>query len=276
MCIIIIRKDPSRKLPKEVYKNCFEHNSDGAGFASIDDDGDIIINKGFFTFEDFWKAYEPVEHISPLTQFRIGTSGGLTGENCHPFRIADKQDGAQNDLVFAHNGVLSIDRPNQNLSDTGNFNELILKPLAKADPDFWKSPEFRWLIESAIGSNNKLVLMDNTGHIEIFNKSAGKEEDGVWYSNNSYCKVKTTTVYQDNYYKKGNSTYHQSSGSTWQEQQEKDEENDGELVDQMNNVDSSINFDSEEGEFAGIDVETIDRYLEEAEKKRLESISGVK
>jgi predicted glutamine amidotransferase len=190
MCIICC-KPLNKRLPKEQYSNMFSANSDGAGFCYMED-GELLIAKGFFTFDDFWNFYEPLEEKAILIHFRIGTSGGNNGENCHPWLITDKREGAPHDLVFVHNGVIPIDRRNQSLSDTGNFNEDILKELAKDYPDFWKQKEFKWMIESAIGSGNKLVIADETGHCEIFNEKAGVWRDDVWFSNNTFSYARTT------------------------------------------------------------------------------------
>lgn len=177
MCIAI-SKPINKKLDKSIYEKCFSNNDDGAGFAFILD-GELYTAKGFFTFEEFWEHFEPLEDKAQVIHFRVGTSGGNNAENCHPWRVSD-------DLIFVHNGTLPINKTNYQLSDTGNFNDDILKPLYEKDPDFWKRPEFKWMIENSIGANNKLILLGKDGEVRIFNESAGVWEGDVWFSNTSY------------------------------------------------------------------------------------------
>jgi predicted glutamine amidotransferase len=261
MCLAISKKI-GIKLDKEVYVNGWNNNSDGAGFAHIQD-GELCIAKGFFSFNDFWEYFEPREEQTGLIHFRVGTSGGMNGENCHPWRVADTKKGDPLDLVFIHNGVISINRPYQNLSDTGNFNELILRDLVQSDPDFWKQAEFKWMIESAIGTNNKLVMMDQTGHMEIFNEKSGKWDNDAWFSNHTYSFSKTRS-------------YNGHNCTNWQNQFDNDEYQGVSTSNSQpaNRVFNYASSEATEGDFAGIDVEAIDARLEAAERKRMEKLNS--
>jgi hypothetical protein len=181
MCIMLY-KSINKKIDQDIYRNCFENNDDGAGFAYIKNN-ELYIAKGFFTFNEFWDNYAPLEEYASIVHFRVGSSGWSAGENCHPWRVSK-------DLVFGHNGVISIDRKNQSWSDTGNFCETILKPLTKSYPEWWKQNEFKWMMEIALGSTNKMVLLDKMGHHQIFNEKQGEWDDEVWYSNKSYLAKK--------------------------------------------------------------------------------------
>ena len=56
MCIIVA-KDRAGRLPtQDELKNCFNRNSDGAGFMYVKNDK-VIIDKGYMTFNDFIKRY---------------------------------------------------------------------------------------------------------------------------------------------------------------------------------------------------------------------------
>jgi hypothetical protein len=57
------------------------------------------------------------------------------------------------------------------------------------------------LVEKAIGSSNKFVLLNNKGEYKIINEKAGVWENGVWYSNStySYQKYKPSTTTFKNY-----------------------------------------------------------------------------
>ena len=178
MCIAINK--PENKLIPHVYlEESWKNNDDGAGFMYAED-GKLHIKKGFMHFHEFMRAYEPHEEKPCVVHFRIATHGATDQTNTHPFQVAD-------DLGFVHNGIISkVDcRDDKQKSDTFHFNEKILKPLYKKDKGFIRNPVIGELIQSYIGMS-KLVFLTKKGDSIIVNAAAGKEEDGIWYSNTSY------------------------------------------------------------------------------------------
>lgn len=131
-------------------------------------------------FHEFMKAYEPHEQKPCVVHFRIATHGETDQTNTHPFQVAE-------DLGFVHNGIISrVDCKNdKSKSDTFHFNEKVLKPLYNKDKGFIRNPVITDLIQSYIGMS-KLVFLNKRGESIIVNEEAGKEDEGVWYSNTSY------------------------------------------------------------------------------------------
>lgn len=191
MCLLIA-KPAGKIIPRANLEDAFYNNDDGAGFGIVEKDendvDELNIHKGFFEFEDFWKEWEPHQEKQAIIHFRIATHRAVDGVNCHPFRIND-------DLIIAHNGSISGLPSDPNCSDTNVFTEKIIKPLINKNPDFWTIPEFQWIVETAIGSSNKLVMMDVKGRFVIFNEKEGNTKDGVWYSNYSANYRKGGTFY---------------------------------------------------------------------------------
>lgn len=248
MCIAIF-KPQGKKIPKDLYHTCFANNNDGAGFAFIHDEK-LITAKGFFTFDEFWENFEPFEEKAGLIHFRVGTSGGSNGENCHPWRVSDR-------LVFVHNGTLSIDRKNQSISDTGNFAELILKPMTEEFPDWWKQKELKWMLENSIGPNNKIILFNADAEHLILNEKAGEWKDDCWFSNNSFSFSKRNYSCGTSYSAPVSPAKPVSitpTGGIFNSNRE------AQLIDQLD-------------EFADIDVASLDLRLELAEKERIKSLS---
>jgi len=180
MCIIVA-KPRGKAIKKEIYENCFANNPDGAGFIVRERSGELLMKKGFFKFQDFWEAFQEHQSKQAIIHFRIKTHGDLSEENCHPFWVKE------NELAFAHNGVISISSENNlKMSDTWHFNTKVLQHLhEKLGPNFIADPVIQELITSYI-SWSKLAFLNTEGNMLIFNKSKGDEEDGVWYSNSSY------------------------------------------------------------------------------------------
>jgi glutamine amidotransferase len=183
MCIAIW-KPAEVSISRDVLKTCFDNNDHGAGFAYINTDimgkREIKIRKTM-NFEVFYRKYTRAVRMNPdspfIIHFRIATHGTVDAYNCHPFKVNE-------DLVFAHNGVIHKATKDARKSDTQMFNMEILKKINHLEL-MW-NPAVKVLIENYIGSTNKLILMDIDGEVNIFNEGAGNWHEGAWYSNLSW------------------------------------------------------------------------------------------
>ncbi len=187
MCLALCAQK-GRSIPFSVLQEGFKSNPHGAGYAIAkpEVDGTTDIFKGFFTFGDFWEEFKEVNgKYDLLVHFRYSTGGARNEENCHPWQIDDKH-------AMIHNGTLkSYTRIHNGLSDTGNFNEQILKPLVQWHPDLIGTPYFNALAGQAIGEGNKMAILNGEGKIYIFNEHLGNYlPNGVWASNFDYIRAK--------------------------------------------------------------------------------------
>lgn len=196
MCIAIL--NTKNTLTKETLSQCWKSNPDGGGMIYISK-GQLITFKEMTNFDKFYKEYAKQRKANKgsnfVLHFRIATSGKIDKTNCHPFNI-------NKNLAFVHNGMISIEQLNNNVSDTYTFNELILKKLPST---FLNNHAILDLIEAYIG-HSKLVFLDNDNNPSILNEHLGHwDELDNWYSNNSYqctyTKVKAKAKdYSYNYY----------------------------------------------------------------------------
>ena len=180
MCIAIYKpKDVT--ISKAALQRCFKANPDGAGFMFAEDN-QLHTYKGYFSFKNFYKAYQKHETKQALVHFRIKTHGKTNKQNCHPFLVNDR-------LGFIHNGIIN-GYGNDRLSDTIQFNNAILKKIVKkhGSMGLFDDP-MQELIENVIGYS-KLVFLDNKGNFNIMNEEKGHWHNKVWYSNDSYCVPK--------------------------------------------------------------------------------------
>jgi hypothetical protein len=179
MCLAIYK--PSKVQPDwDALEEGFCSNSHGAGFACVIG-GQVVIHKGFFTFDDFRTAYEPFAQRQSLVHFRWATHGNRDADNCHPFRVTDE-------LAMIHNGVLNISTDEDtSKSDTWHYVEHILKPLAERDRGFYSDNAIKFMGESAI-SGSKFCFLRADGDWEIWNSEDGHWSGDIWYSNRSYVK----------------------------------------------------------------------------------------
>lgn len=176
MCIAIY-KPADKILSEATLKECYDANPDGAGFMYAQNKK-LHIEKGFFSYDSFYKAFKEHEHKQAVIHFRIKTHGKIDTTNCHPFAV-------NNAIGFVHNGIIN-GFGDANHSDTIGFNNAILQPLVHkwGNLALFQDPIID-LIEGRIGYS-KLVFLDRHGNHKIMNEGKGVWDDGVWYSNNSY------------------------------------------------------------------------------------------
>ena len=179
MCLLISQPKKTKQITREYLENADISNPDGMGLAYAVA-GRLVVEK-FRNFEPFYKAYKNAykKHSRKtdfILHFRLSTHGSKNGVfNVHPFKVSDE-------LVFAHNGMISNVQHDKKKSDTQVFNDTILKRLK---PDFLKNNAILDLLAGFIGSD-KLVFLNNRGKSTIVNADNGHVEKGVWYSNHSY------------------------------------------------------------------------------------------
>lgn len=187
MCIIAyVPKD--KTVSKEIIENMFINNPDGAGLLYVEK-GEVKVFKTFHLCE-LTAMYEHIKtsfDTDIIIHCRIGTHGGKTLDNIHPFMV-------NKSLGFVHNGIISNVPLDVAKSDTRMFNEVILQKLPEG---FLNYEAVKELIGGYIGSS-KLVFMDNKQNVTLINDDKGTWDGGVWFSNGTYHS------YSDYYYPEDN------------------------------------------------------------------------
>lgn len=206
MCIAIA-KPANTNIDKSIFLNCWNANSDGAGFM-YPENNKVEVKKGFMTFDEFWDAYQIVGQRPAAIHFRIKTHGETTPENTHPFIISEN-------LAFIHNGIINdLETINKDMSDTWHFNEEILKPLYTDDGQFYIRKHNVKLIRKFIGQS-KLVFMNSKGQMSIINTQMGEWENGVWYSNSSYKERKPVVYHYGRGRRSSSPAFYKFMGGEW-------------------------------------------------------------
>ena len=192
MCVII-HQPRDAHLEKKRAKRLWDINSDGGGFAFINDAGSIETYR-FMEFKEFWPTFENVRSEQPqrdyLLHMRIATHGTVDLNNVHPFTVNEG-------MVMAHNGIIrGVPDFRDGRSDTKVFIDEVLPRL----PENWLDDVYLTeMVEEWIGWS-KLMFLTNNPDLEksvyILNKRSGLETDGMWFSNthgvNVWKKPKTT------------------------------------------------------------------------------------
>jgi hypothetical protein len=194
MCIIAY-KPLNVAFPEEkILQNCFENNSDGAGFM-YSYQGEVHIKKGYQTFKGFMNALNASRAITGdkvpyVMHFRIATQG-YEKTMTHPFPLSGKMNNLKKlkvkcNIGVAHNGILDITSDGSHqYSDTMKFITDYLSLIIRGY-DWYEDKRTCQLIERLI-EGSRLAILDKNGHCELMGKG-WEESDGVHYSNHSWAR----------------------------------------------------------------------------------------
>lgn len=182
MCVILAKSSSAQHPTTEVIDACWARNPDGAGFAYANAEGGVSIIKGLMTIDALKAALAPLLAVPTsfyLLHFRIGTHGGNTAENTHPFWTTE------NEVALVHNGVLPMSRETKIMGEGRSDTRAFVEDIVALFPDGWQySPAYQHLVEEYMGRANKMATVDKDG-IVLLNASAWTEdlETKLQYSN---------------------------------------------------------------------------------------------
>lgn len=188
MCVICYSPKGVEAPTEEKLKQMWNANSDGAGYAYIGKNGQVIYSKGFMKFEELMEELRPLERFKEthfVIHFRIGTSGKNDPHTCHPFPISTnfgelRKINGKVDAVLFHNGILGDGKlVNPLSSDTQDF-VVAMAPLFKK----YNKSKARDHFIAGMTQGSKLLILYKNGKIKAYGKW---ETDGkLWVSNTNY------------------------------------------------------------------------------------------
>lgn len=209
MCLLFVKPATAEDLTAAQVEDFHRKNSDGYGVMYAKDNK-LFICKAIGTAEswvEFYLKHQAIgkEHgIDMAFHLRMRTHGDVNNENTHPYPVFGFEEDSVMPVAMMHNGVLRTgNNADPSKSDTWHYIRDYLHVLAKDNPKIIFTDAFRKICGEHIGQGNKFVLMNHLGEMQIINKSAGKEFNGIWFSNtyawnphNSLLYPGFTPVYQ--------------------------------------------------------------------------------
>jgi hypothetical protein len=173
-------------------------NRDGFGVMYAKDNT-LFIDKAVGGVKDWIEFFRKYESEEACFHLRMRTHGDIDLENTHPYIVwgfTKEESGKKTPVAMMHNGVLSTgNKADTTKSDTWHFIRNYIKPLSENDQAVIFKPQFRLLVEDFIGSSNKFAIMDCYGNLQIMNKDAGIEWNGVWFSNTYAWSARSESLY---------------------------------------------------------------------------------
>jgi predicted glutamine amidotransferase len=192
MCLII-HKPQGVEVPLDLLESAWVDNGDGAGLMYMTATGPATYKAPPGAWVDtpghLAKVLAPLADKEVGIHFRWRTHGPINSDNCHPFLVAGGS------AYVMHNGILQLPKEynaalGAAMSDTGYYCATALKGAPRiADADFWN------LVAADIGTQNKLLVMDDTGTFLRINDASWSNYKGLRISN-TYSIPETSTYRQ--------------------------------------------------------------------------------
>lgn len=183
MCIAIVIPGGIPLPDVEETQRCWDRNPDGAGFA-YSDGAKLVVHKGFTYISDFQAALMSIPDTFQWAalHFRIGTAGGLTPQNTHPFPVSSNPGHLQAldyecPAAIIHNGVLPLRPRRLDMSDTAELAALLAESGNPA--------QAIGLVGKLVSGNNRLAYLTPKAYTLY---GAWIAEDGRYYSNDGFRK----------------------------------------------------------------------------------------
>lgn len=195
MCIIVC-KPANVSLDKKLWNNCFDNNDDGAGIMYAKDNK-LVVDKGYFDFDNLYEAIEKLTDMDIVVHFRAASPGMIiNAENTHPFywengtQFSKDEKSNRYQWAMCHNGRLKWSHTDKK-SDTNCFADQFMSNYTDRDPYLFQNKLGMVMFEGFIGDANKIVVMrhdteEDTTKVYIANESKGHWKHKCWFSNSSY------------------------------------------------------------------------------------------
>ena len=175
MCLIL-HHPAGHTVSRRDFADISDRNPDGFGLMTAHG-GTLHTARTIGDIEQAYALYNQfAAGRAAVLHWRYATHGAVTLDNAHPFTLT-------RDIAFVHNGMLSCGTPDEEASDTAHLARVLLAPIARDNPAALFDADTRAVLSPLIGAGNKLAVMDNHGRVSIFNRAAGVEYRGRWYSN---------------------------------------------------------------------------------------------
>ena len=207
MCIIAIKPKNKDLQNKETLETCFNRNRDGAGYMFVNNKDEVVIKKGYMTFDEYYKDLVEdynkynLKNKNLVMHFRIGTSGQSKYGCTHPFAISNDYKELEKirnktNIGVCHNGIVSMFNSRMaQYSDTEIYIATVLAPIIKLQINAYTFPDIQAMIKATTSS--KWAFLDKFD--KVYTVGDFEENEGYLYSNSTYKAYKAPAWSHDWY-----------------------------------------------------------------------------
>lgn len=188
MCIIAANTAGGALPSNDTIATMWGNNPDGAGIMWADN-GQVHILRGLMTLDALLDAVHRMPAGAAYAiHCRIGTSGGIRPEMCHPWPVSSDPDTLRalswsGPCAIAHNGVIA-GLGDRTRSDTYELVQQIAAPLLDLSGDL-SDPRAVSILRTA-SSGSRLAILDGHGELTLTGEGWTTDSSGVHYSNGTY------------------------------------------------------------------------------------------
>jgi hypothetical protein len=175
MCLII-HQPKGHTLSHAMLRDIFARNDDGFGVMRAHK-GALHTHRSVPATADAMIALYQ-QHAAGrecVLHWRVATHGAVDASNAHPFHLT-------RDIAVMHNGIVDCGTPTRGMSDTWHMAHHVLAPMARDNADALFTHDVCAVMEPLV-RGSKLAFMHADGRVMIWNRSAGVEHGGLWFSN---------------------------------------------------------------------------------------------
>lgn len=202
MCIICYKPQGVNLPSRDILKNCFDNNPDGAGIAILKHGSKSVkYVKGIFDFETLYEILTAEnitkEDIAGI-HFRIATNGAIEEKNCHPFYVSTDRKSAYSvngtcKSVIFHNGVLS---KKYSYDKKTSDSYLFALALAEKEKSLMAKGKLAQFIANETQGSRILYIHADLSQMILTGDWIEDKTTGCFFSNKSYSYSAWDRMYQ--------------------------------------------------------------------------------
>ena len=219
MCVIV-HQDSAANISKDFARELWKINPDGGGFAYLDDDKTLQMQK-HMDFPTFWSNFETARSTHPRRDFmmhmRIATHGSIDITNVHPFQLDAY-------TIMAHNGIIHeiADELDLDETDDRTDTEVFVREVLSLLPRGWlDNRHIRKMVEEYVGWS-RLMFLTNDPMLEhtVYKLGDWDWDMGVHLSNDNHLEVNETQMTGWEAVNMGSSAETSEQWDAWRQYQE--------------------------------------------------------
>lgn len=176
MCVLIYKPKGQKTPSRDTLEACCKANPHGFGYATMSGKFYKTMNS-----RDFIRSV--IDNIGvedeAMIHCRLATHGSQCVANCHPFASSE------NEIIFAHNGILPI-TPEGDMTDSETAFRRLFLPILIVHTMF--DEEFEKAVSSIIGSSKFVFFNRVTKEARLFGDFA--DYQGCLFSNLRFMSYK--------------------------------------------------------------------------------------
>lgn len=173
---LLVHKPSNVEIDRGIFDKCCSDGSSMFG-VSYAKDGKLFIKKNFKSKDTFFTELSKLKEVSAIIHFAREPAFEKINY-CGPYRLDENH-------AMMHDGNIWNYQDLQKKGHSQSLN-LLIQIKKFWEPSFFGKEYLNYMIEKALPYSNRVIIINNLGQVQIFNKSSGDENKNLWLSNRVY------------------------------------------------------------------------------------------